>query len=82
MQRFGSKKDLITRTLERATELLEDEVAERYYRYLNAAGETEPSVNAIEAHWHGLMPQWALSGRGQITAWIQRGLKQMLALNR
>jgi AcrR family transcriptional regulator len=31
----------------------------------------------IEAHWHGLVLQWALGGRGSLAAWMRKGLREL-----
>lgn len=35
-------------------------------------------VAMVEAHWHGLVIQWALGGDGAIDEWIARGLGALL----
>lgn len=32
----------------------------------------------VEAHWHGLVVQWALHGHGTLDAWIRHGLMTLL----
>lgn len=33
----------------------------------------------VEAHWHGLVIQWGLGGRGSLTAWVKRGVAELLS---
>lgn len=35
----------------------------------------------IEAHWHGLIIQWALSGEGELEGWLRAGLERLIGLS-
>lgn len=47
---------------------------------LEQIGSDAPRAQAslFEAHWHGLVIQWALSGTGTLTSWMRRGLRELL----
>ncbi len=47
---------------------------------LRAMGSPQPGphVDMLEAHWHGLMIQWALHGEGSLERWIADGLGRLL----
>ena len=48
--------------------------------FLKRGGFSNPSAAAlmIEAHWHGLIIQWAIHGRGSLASWLRKGLRQLL----
>lgn len=49
-------------------------------RHLHAMTDraTDVYVDMVEAHWHGLVMQWALHGEGEIEAWIAPRLAALL----
>lgn len=49
---------------------------------LTHLGSKSPDAHArlVEAHWHGLVLQWALCGSGSLPEWMGRGLNRILAL--
>jgi hypothetical protein len=44
----------------------------------STARDAHTVARALEAHWHGLVIQWALAGRGSLDAWLGAGLTQFL----
>lgn len=70
----------LRRQARRQSQLLRDNIA----RKLGERAPTLPLADRdalaglIEAHWHGLILQWALAGRGTLRAWMQRGLDALL----
>lgn len=45
---------------------------------LSTARDAHTVARALEAHWHGLVIQWALAGRGSLDVWLRAGLTQLL----
>lgn len=44
-----------------------------------ARAKLTPLAVTIEAHWHGLILQWAIAGRGGLNEWLGRGLERLLS---
>lgn len=40
----------------------------------------DAAARMLEAHWHGLLIQWGLGGKGSLRAWVATGLRQMIDL--
>lgn len=49
---------------------------------LQAIGVVEADAAAVmvEAHWHGRVIQWGLTGKGSLRSWVEAGMWQMIAL--
>lgn len=55
-------------------------VRERIARFLENDGVANPHEVAwmVEAHWHGLVVQWGLSGDEALGPWLRSGLERLL----
>lgn len=42
--------------------------------------DAEAAATLLEAHWHGLVIQWGLAGKGSLRRWVEAGLRQAIAL--
>ncbi|MBA0445882.1 TetR/AcrR family transcriptional regulator [Stenotrophomonas maltophilia] len=42
--------------------------------------DAEVAASTVEAHWHGLVIQWGLAGKGSLRAWVESGLLQVIAM--
>lgn len=58
-------------------------VRRRIQQFLSASSgggydDLEEVAAALEAHWHGLVIQWAIAGSGNLRGWLQHGLRVFL----
>ncbi|WMJ68964.1 TetR/AcrR family transcriptional regulator [Stenotrophomonas sp. 24(2023)] len=42
--------------------------------------DADRAARLLEAHWHGLVLQWGLGGRGSLRQWMLNGLEELLDL--
>lgn len=42
--------------------------------------DAEAAATLLEAHWHGLVIQWGLAGKGSLRSWVEAGLRQAITL--
>jgi AcrR family transcriptional regulator len=58
----------------------------RIRKYLAAAApgrrpaEIATLAATVEAHWHGLVLQWAMAGDGALGPWLRRGLRRVVTM--
>jgi AcrR family transcriptional regulator len=51
-------------------------LAELWPRAASARHQSHSAI--VEAHWHGLVLQWAQGGQGGLAAWLRKGLHELL----
>lgn len=51
-------------------------------KQLQAMGfiDADAAASTVEAHWHGLVIQWGLTGKGSLRSWVEAGLRRVIAL--
>lgn len=77
------RRDLLDATLRAKASRHSRLVRRRVCQYLEAmrsdlAQDARPIATALEAHWHGLVIQWAIAGQGPLDAWLRTGLTLFL----
>ncbi len=80
------RQDLVNPRLRRQTRKQSELFQAGVCRYLEAqAPQLDAAARArhaevLEAHWHGLILQWALAGTGSLSAWMKPRLERLQAL--
>ena len=77
------RRDLLDATLRAKASRHSRLVRRRVCQYLEAsrsevARDARAIATALEAHWHGLVIQWAIAGQGPLDAWLRSGLTLFL----
>lgn len=77
------RRDLLQQELRSKATRHSHLVQRRLCQFLVALGpatarDARSTARALEAHWHGLVIQWAIAGRGSLDAWLRTGLTQFL----